>query len=185
MDTTLSQVIRLVQDAAATKAPAGPHGRQSRRHFCAGGHWHCGGDDDHLACCSASPSRLRLRGASACWSSAAPARSGLATPVAIMVGSGVGARHGILFKTAASLETTGYTDTVLLDKTGTVDSRRAGRRRDCRHPQGAGQVPARHGGRARKPERAPAGQGGHGPRQGGRHPAAAGWRTSRPSPARA
>ena len=37
-----------------------------------------------------------------------------------MVGSGVGAKHGILFKTAASLETTGYTDTVLLDKTGTI-----------------------------------------------------------------
>ena len=37
MDTTLSQVIRLVQDAAATQSPAGPHGRQSRRHFCAGG----------------------------------------------------------------------------------------------------------------------------------------------------
>ena len=49
-----------------------------------------------------------------------PCALGLATPVAIMVGSGVGAKNGILFKTAASLETTGYTDTVLLDKTGTV-----------------------------------------------------------------
>lgn len=49
-----------------------------------------------------------------------PCALGLATPVAIMVGSGVGAKNGILFKTAASLETTGYTDAVLLDKTGTV-----------------------------------------------------------------
>ncbi len=49
-----------------------------------------------------------------------PCALGLATPVAIMVGSGVGAKNGILLKTAASLETTGYTDAVLLDKTGTV-----------------------------------------------------------------
>ena len=49
-----------------------------------------------------------------------PCALGLATPVAIMVGSGVGAKNGILFKTAASLETTGYTEAVLLDKTGTV-----------------------------------------------------------------
>ena len=49
-----------------------------------------------------------------------PCALGLATPVAIMVGSGVGAKNGILFKTAASLETTGYTDAVRLDKTGTV-----------------------------------------------------------------
>mgnify|MGYP000473666906 FL=1 len=49
-----------------------------------------------------------------------PCALGLATPVAIMVGSGVGAKNGILFKTAASLETTGYTDAVLLDKTGTI-----------------------------------------------------------------
>ena len=54
------------------------------------------------------------------WSSAVPALWALPPRWAIMVGSGVGAKHGILFKTAASLETTGYTDTVLLDKTGTI-----------------------------------------------------------------
>ena len=119
MDTTLSQVIRLVQDAAATKAPLARTADKVAGIFVPAVIgiaavtmiiW--------LLLGFTFPFAL-ARGISVLVISC-PCALGLATPVAIMVGSGVGARHGILFKTAASLETTGYTDTVLLDKTGTV-----------------------------------------------------------------
>ena len=118
-DTTLSQVIRLVRDAAATKAPLAKTADKVSGIFV-----------PTVICIAAATFVIWLllgqtftfalaRGISVLVISC-PCALGLATPVAIMVGSGVGAKNGILFKTAASLETTGYTDTVLLDKTGTV-----------------------------------------------------------------
>ena len=119
MDTTLSQVIRLVQDAASTKAPLARTADRVAGVFVPA----------VIAIAAVTLVVWLLLGQTFSFALArgisvlvisCPCALGLATPVAIMVGSGVGARHGILFKTAASLETTGYTDTVLLDKTGTV-----------------------------------------------------------------
>ena len=118
-DTTLSQVIRLVRDAAATKAPLAKTADKVSGIFV-----------PTVICIAALTFAVWLllgqtftyalaRGISVLVISC-PCALGLATPVAIMVGSGVGAKNGILFKTAASLETTGYTDAVLLDKTGTI-----------------------------------------------------------------
>ena len=118
-DTTLSQVIRLVRDAAATKAPLAKTADKVSGIFV-----------PTVICIAVATFAIWLllgqtftfalaRGISVLVISC-PCALGLATPVAIMVGSGVGAKNGILFKTAASLETTGYTDAVLLDKTGTI-----------------------------------------------------------------
>ena len=118
-DTTLSQVIRLVRDAAATKAPLAKTADKVSGIFVPA-----------VTCIALLTFVIWLllgqtftyalaRGISVLVISC-PCALGLATPVAIMVGSGVGAKNGILFKTAASLETTGYTEAVLLDKTGTV-----------------------------------------------------------------
>ena len=118
-DTTLSQVIRLVRDAAATKAPLAKTADKVSGIFVPA-----------VTCIALLTFVIWLllgqtftyalaRGISVLVISC-PCALGLATPVAIMVGSGVGAKNGILFKTAASLETTGYTDAVLLDKTGTI-----------------------------------------------------------------
>ncbi len=118
-DTTLSQIIRMVSDAAATKAPIAKVADKVSGIFVpvvmgialiAFAAWLIAGEDVGFAI---------ARGISVLVISC-PCALGLATPVAIMVGNGVGAKNGILFKTAVSLENAGRVDTVVLDKTGTV-----------------------------------------------------------------
>lgn len=118
-DTTLAGVIRLVSDAAATKAPIAKIADKVSGVFVpvvmtialvAFGAWMLAGEEVGFAI---------ARGISVLVISC-PCALGLATPVAIMVGSGKGAKNGILFKTAESLELAGRVDTVVLDKTGTV-----------------------------------------------------------------
>ena len=118
-DTTLSQIIRTVSDAAATKAPIAKTADRVSGVFVPAVMsvalivlvvWLAIGRDFGYALARAI-SVLVI---------SCPCALGLATPVAIMVGSGVGARNGILFKTAASLEASGRTQLVALDKTGTV-----------------------------------------------------------------
>ena len=118
-DTTLGQVIRMVSDAAATKAPIAKIADKVSGVFVpvvisiavvAFIAWLMAGESVGFA---------MARGISVLVISC-PCALGLATPVAIMVGSGKGARNGILFKTAESLEMAGRVDTVVLDKTGTV-----------------------------------------------------------------
>jgi Cu2+-exporting ATPase len=118
-DTTLSQIIRMVSDAAATKAPIAKIADKVSGVFVPVviaiailtiAIWLLAGETFSFAL---------ARGISVLVISC-PCALGLATPVAIMVGNGVGARHGILFKTAASLEQAGKTAIVALDKTGTI-----------------------------------------------------------------
>ena len=118
-DTTLAQIARLVSDAAATKAPVAQLADRVSAVFVpaillvallALGVWLALG---------AAPG-FALARAIAVLVVSCPCALGLATPVAIMVGSGVGARRGILFKTAAALEAAGRVRTVILDKTGTI-----------------------------------------------------------------
>ncbi len=118
-DTTLSQIISMVEQAAATKAPIAKVADKVSGVFVpavmtialiTGVIWLLLGESVGFALARAI-SVLVI---------SCPCALGLATPVAIMVGSGVGARHGILFKTAAALEAAGKTDFVVLDKTGTV-----------------------------------------------------------------
>ena len=118
-DTTLSQIINMVSDAQATKAPIAKLADKISGVFV----------PLVLGIALVTLTVWLIAGATVGFAIAravsvlvisCPCALGLATPVAIMVGSGVGARNGMLFKTAASLEKTGRIKTVALDKTGTV-----------------------------------------------------------------
>ena len=118
-DTTLSQIIHMVSDAAATKAPIAKVADKVSGVFVPA----------ILAIAAVifvvwmalgRPFSYALSRAIAVLVISCPCAMGLATPVAIMVGNGKGARNGVLFKNAVSLEETGKTDVVVLDKTGTV-----------------------------------------------------------------
>ena len=120
-DTTLSQIIKMVSDAAATKAPIARIADKVSGIFVPA-----------VICialvttviwllCGAQFSYALERGISVLVISC-PCALGLATPVAIMVGNGLGAKNGILFKTAVSLEEAGKVQIVALDKTGTITS---------------------------------------------------------------
>ena len=120
-DTTLSQIIRMVSDAAATKAPIAKIADRVSGVFVPAVIavaavtvivWLIAGETVGFAL---------ARGISVLVISC-PCALGLATPVAIMVGNGMGAKNGIMFKTAVSLEETGKTQIVALDKTGTITS---------------------------------------------------------------
>ncbi|MED9892354.1 heavy metal translocating P-type ATPase, partial [Ruminococcus champanellensis] len=118
-DTTLSQIIRMVSDAAATKAPIAKIADRVSGVFV----------PIVISIAVVTTLVWLLLGYGTAFALArgisvlvisCPCALGLATPVAIMVGSGVGARNGILFKTAVSLEETGKVQIVALDKTGTI-----------------------------------------------------------------
>ncbi|MGN1118866.1 MAG: heavy metal translocating P-type ATPase, partial [Oscillospiraceae bacterium] len=118
-DTALAQIIKMVSDAAATKAPIAKLADRVSGVFVAA----------VMAIAAVTAAVWLLAGEGAAFALeraisvlviSCPCALGLATPVAIMVGNGVGAKNGILFKTAASLEQTGKTEIVVLDKTGTI-----------------------------------------------------------------
>ncbi len=120
-DTTLSQIIQMVSDAAATKAPIAKIADRVSGIFVPAvitialitiAVWLIAGQSVGFAL---------ARGISVLVISC-PCALGLATPVAIMVGNGMGAKNGMMFKTASSLEETGKIDIVALDKTGTITS---------------------------------------------------------------
>ena len=118
-DTTLSQIIQMVSDAAATKAPIAKIADKVSGVFV----------PVVISIAAVTTLVWLLLGQTAGFALArgisvlvisCPCALGLATPVAIMVGNGMGAKNGILFKTAASLEAAGRTEIVALDKTGTI-----------------------------------------------------------------
>ena len=120
-DTTLSQIIQMVSDAAATKAPIAKIADRVSGVFVPA----------VIAIAAVTILVWLLTGQTIGFALArgisvlvisCPCALGLATPVAIMVGNGMGAKHGIMFKTAVSLEETGKAEIVALDKTGTITS---------------------------------------------------------------
>lgn len=118
-DTTLSNIIRLVSDAAATKAPIAKVADKVSGVFVPAVITIALITIIVWLICGQTVGFALARGISVLVISC-PCALGLATPVAIMVGSGVGAKNGILFKTAVSLEETGKAKIVALDKTGTI-----------------------------------------------------------------
>ena len=119
VDTTLSQIIKMVSDAAATKAPIAKVADKVSGVFV----------PIVISIAAVTLVVWLLLGREFSYALArsisvlvisCPCALGLATPVAIMVGNGVGAKNGILFKTAASLENAGKVNVVALDKTGTI-----------------------------------------------------------------
>lgn len=120
-DTTLSQIIQMVSDVAATKAPIAKVADRVSGVFV----------PIVIGIAAVTIAVWLLAGASVGFALArgisvlvisCPCALGLATPVAIMVGNGMGAKNGIMFKTAVSLEETGKVEIVALDKTGTITS---------------------------------------------------------------
>ncbi|MCI6568464.1 MAG: heavy metal translocating P-type ATPase [Dysosmobacter sp.] len=120
-DTTLSQIIQMVSDAAATKAPIAKVADRVSGVFVPAVITIAVITTVVWLLLGRSVGFALARGISVLVISC-PCALGLATPVAIMVGSGMGAKNGILFKTAASLEAAGKTEIVALDKTGTITS---------------------------------------------------------------
>ena len=118
-DTTLSQIIKMVSDASATKAPTAKVADKVSGVFVPIVISIAVVTIIVWLLCGATFGNALVRGISVLVISC-PCALGLATPVAIMVGNGVGAKNGILFKNATSLETTGKVSYVLLDKTGTI-----------------------------------------------------------------
>ena len=120
-DTTLSQIIKMVSDAAATKAPIAKIADTVSGFFVPAVITIAGITTIVWLLLGRELGYALARGISVLVISC-PCALGLATPVAIMVGNGLGAKNGILFKTAASLEAAGRTQIVALDKTGTITS---------------------------------------------------------------
>jgi len=118
-DTTLSQIIQMVSDAAATKAPIAKVADKVSGVFVPAVIGIAVLTMAVWLLCGQTVGFALARGISVLVISC-PCALGLATPVAIMVGNGVGARQGIMFKTAVSLEETGKMEMVVLDKTGTI-----------------------------------------------------------------